>query len=94
MFVKNSILALKILEKQYMSLRDPHCKDLDRLCRICGHLLGKKTLAKEKDITRLKVVPFINITKIYSTISSQDMHEILSSYDYGIQEKYKTPYFT
>ena len=77
-----------------MPLRDPHCTDLDRFCRICGHSLGKKTLAKEKDITRLKGVLFINISKIYSTISSQDMHEMVSSYDYGLQEKYKTPYFT
>ena len=31
-----------------MSLRDLHCTNLDRLCRICGNLLGKKSLAKEK----------------------------------------------
>ena len=46
-----------------MSLRDSHCKNLDRLCRICGNLLGKKALAKGKDITWLKSVLFINITK-------------------------------
>ena len=39
-----------------MSLHDPHCTDLDRRCLICGNLLGKKTLAKEKYITKLNNV--------------------------------------
>ena len=46
-----------------MSLRDPHCTNLDRRCLICGNLLGKNTLAKEKYITQLNSVLFINITK-------------------------------
>ena len=38
---------------------------------------------------------FLSISpKIYSTTSSQDMHEMLSSYEYGLQEKYIAPYFT
>ena len=40
-----------------------HCTNLDRNCRICLNLLGKETLAKEKNITQLKSVLFINITK-------------------------------
>ena len=48
----------------YLSiLRDPHCTNLDRRCRMCENILGKKTLAKEKYITQLNSVLFINITK-------------------------------
>ena len=46
-----------------MSLRDPHWTNFDRRCLIRGNLLGKKTLAKEKYITQLNSVLFINITK-------------------------------
>ena len=46
-----------------MSLRDPHCTNLNRRSLICGNLLGKKTLGKEKYITQLNSVLFINITK-------------------------------
>ena len=46
-----------------MTLRDPHCRNRDRICGICGNLLGKKALAKEKYITQLNSVLFINITK-------------------------------
>ena len=46
-----------------MSSRDLHCTNLDKLCRICGNLLGKKALAKENYITQLHSVFFINITK-------------------------------
>ena len=77
-----------------MSLRDPHCTNFDRRCLICGNILGKKTLVKEKYITQLNSVLFINITKDLQTTSSQDMHEMLSSYEYGLQEKYIALYFT
>ena len=50
MFLKSSIFALQILEKQ--------------------------------------------LHVIYSTIFSQDMHEMLFSYEYSLQEKYVAPYFT
>ena len=76
-----------------MSLRDPHCTNLDRRCHICGNLLGKKTLSKEKYITQLNSVLFINITKDLQYYI-QDMHEMLSSYEYGLEEKYIAPYFT
>ena len=46
-----------------MSSRDLHCTNLDKLCRICGNLLGKNALAKENYITQLHSVFFINITK-------------------------------
>ena len=46
-----------------MSLRDTHCTNLDGLCRICGSLLGEKAVAKEKYITQLNGVIFMNITK-------------------------------
>ena len=46
-----------------MPLRDTHCTNLDRRCRIYGNLLGKKTLAKEKYIIQLNSELFINITK-------------------------------
>ena len=49
--------------KAIACLPDPHWANLDRLCRICGNLLGKKALAKEKYITQLNNVLFINITK-------------------------------
>ena len=45
------------------SLRDPRYKNLNRLARIGGNLLGKKTLSKEKYITQLNSVLLINITK-------------------------------
>ena len=94
MFVKIQFLLYIFQKSNCMSLRDPHFANLDRLYRICGNLLGKKTLAKEKDITRQKVY-FLSISlKICSTTTSQDMHEILSSYEYGLQEKYKAPYLT
>ena len=44
-----------------MSFRDSRCTNLDRHCVICGNLLGKKTLAKEKYVTQLNSVTFINI---------------------------------
>ena len=46
-----------------MSLRDVHSTNLDKLCRICGNLLGKKALAKEKYTTQLHSVFFINVIK-------------------------------
>ena len=46
-----------------MSLRDPHCANLDRPCYICENLLGKKALTKGKYITQLNSVMFANITK-------------------------------
>ena len=46
-----------------MSLRGPHCTNLDRHCCICGNLLGKKTMAKEKYIIQLKSVLSTSITK-------------------------------
>ena len=63
MFVEKSICTLQILERQCMSLRDPHSTNIDRLDRICGNLLGKKALAKEKYINHLNSVLFINVTK-------------------------------
>ena len=56
-------LLYRFWKSNCMSLRDPHCTNLDRLCRICGNLVGKKTLAKEKYMTQLNSVLFINITK-------------------------------
>ena len=94
MFVKNSILALQILESNCMSLRDPHCTNLDRHCCICGNLLGKKKMAKEKYIIHLNSVLFINITKDLQYYILQDMHEMLPSYEYGLEKKYIAPYFT
>ena len=49
--------------RKTMSSRDSHFINLNKLCRICGNLLGKKALVKEKYITRLNSVFFINITK-------------------------------
>ena len=46
-----------------MSSRDVHCTNLDKLSRICGNLLGKKALAKEKYATQLHRLFFINITQ-------------------------------
>ena len=46
-----------------MSSRDLHCTNLDKLCRFCGNLLGKKALAKENYVTQSRSVFFINITK-------------------------------
>ena len=46
-----------------MSLRDLRCINHNKLCRICGNLLGKKALAKDKYITQLHNVFFIYITK-------------------------------
>ena len=46
-----------------MSSRDVHSTNLDKLCRICGNLLGKKTLAKEKNTTQPHSVFFINVIK-------------------------------
>ena len=63
MFVKNSIFALHIYKNNNMSSRDVHCPNLDKLCHICGNLLGKKALGKEKYTTQLHSVFFINITK-------------------------------
>ena len=60
---KIRFLLYRFWKSNCMSLHDPHCTNLDRLCRICGNILGKKTLPKVKDITRLKSVLFINITK-------------------------------
>ena len=64
---KIRILLYRFQKSNRMSLRDPHCANLDRRCLICGNLLGKKTMAKEK----YNSVLFINITKdlLYYTLS-------------------------
>ena len=54
---------IHILETQCMSLRDLLSTNIDRLDRICGNLLGKKALAKEKYTNDLNSVLFINVTK-------------------------------
>ena len=60
---KIRFLLYRFQKSNCMSLRDPHCTNLDRRSRICGNLFGKKTLVKEKYITQLNSVPFISITK-------------------------------
>ena len=87
MFVKNSICALQILEKAIACLCVTHIAQISTDCLICGNLLGKKTFAKEKYIIQLNSVLFINITKDLQ-YTSRDKHEMLSSYEYGFQEKY------
>ena len=68
-------------KSNWMSLRDSHCTNLDRLCRICGNLLGKKVLAKEKYITQLNNVLFINITNVlFINITTDLQYYILPRY--------------
>ena len=55
--------------------------------------LGKK-MAKEKYIIQLNSVLFINITKDLQYYILPDMHEMLPSYEYRLEEKYIAPYFT
>ena len=45
---KIQFLLYRFQKSNCMSLHDPHCINLDRHCYICGNLLRKKTLAKEK----------------------------------------------
>ena len=73
MFVKIfSIFALQILGKQLHVFAWPI--NLDRRCLICGNLFGKKKLVKQKYITQLNSVLFINITKdlLYYILPTQD----------------------
>ena len=60
MFLKNSIFALEVLEKQLHVFAWP---TLHKSGNTLGKILGKKTLAKQKCITQLNSVLFINITK-------------------------------
>ena len=43
--------------------RDSRCTNLEKLCRICGNLLGKKALAKEKYITQSNSAFFMYLVK-------------------------------
>ena len=62
-FSPQNFLSFECLWKnRFLLNRFPDCTNLDRLCRICEKWLGEKTLVKEKDITRLKWVVFINVT--------------------------------
>ena len=62
MFVKNSILALQILEKQLHVFAWPTLHK-SRQTSYMWKSTWEKTLAKEKYITQLNSVLFINITK-------------------------------
>ena len=71
-FSSQNFLSFNVCEKfdfcftdfsNCMSLRDPDCTNFDRRCRVCGNLLGKKTLTKEKYITQRNSILSINITK-------------------------------
>ena len=63
MFAKNSILALQILEKKlHVFVWSTLHKSRQTLSYI-WKFTWEKTLAKQKDVTRLKSVLFINITK-------------------------------
>ena len=63
MFVKNSICALQILEKQLLVFAWPTLHKSRQTLSYCGNLLGKKTLTKEKGINQVNSVLFINIIK-------------------------------
>ena len=49
--------------RKRMSSSHSPCTNFNKLCRICGNLLGKNALAKKMYITQLNSVLFINVTK-------------------------------
>ena len=63
MFVKNSIFALQIIEKQWHVFAWLTLHKSRQICHICENLLRKKALAKEKYTPHLNSLFFINIIK-------------------------------
>ena len=47
---KIRFLLYRFQKSNCMSFCEPHCTNLDKRCCVCGNLLGKKILAKEKYI--------------------------------------------
>ena len=95
MFVKNSIFALQILEKQLHVFAWPTLHKSRQTLSYMWKLTWEKHIGERKVHNPVKQCTFYQYHQRSTVLHPPKiMHEMLSSYEYGLQEKYIAPYFT
>ena len=94
-FVKNSIFALQILEKQLHAFAWPILHKSRQTFSYMWKFTWEKDIGERKVHSPVKLYNFYQYYQRFTVLHPPKiMHEMLSSYEYRLQEKCIAPYFT